>query len=189
MQPPVEFPRTIRTRRTSRRPRPNLSSVDDTRARLVAALAQGRRHVLGIVDGLTDEQLRRSVLPSGWSCAGLVNHLAIDVERFWFQAVVRGEHSAWEALEAQTESAWSPPPGEDATATLALYEAEIRRADDVISSTELAAAPARWPDFFGDFRLNSLEEVLLHVITETATHAGHLDAARELIDGRQWMVL
>jgi hypothetical protein len=32
-------------------------------------------------------------------------------------------------------------------------------------------------------------EVLLHVITETACHAGHLDAARELIDGRQWIVL
>jgi len=31
--------------------------------------------------------------------------------------------------------------------------------------------------------------VLLHVITETATHAGHLDAARELIDGRTWMVI
>jgi hypothetical protein len=30
---------------------------------------------------------------------------------------------------------------------------------------------------------------MLHVITETAVHAGHLDAVRELIDGRQWLVL
>jgi hypothetical protein len=38
-------------------------------------------------------------------------------------------------------------------------------------------------------RLDNLREILLHVIAETATHAGHLDAARELIDGRQWIVL
>ncbi|MFC7479388.1 DUF664 domain-containing protein [Luedemannella flava] len=31
--------------------------------------------------------------------------------------------------------------------------------------------------------------LLLHVITETATHAGHLDAVRELIDGRTWFVV
>jgi hypothetical protein len=34
-----------------------------------------------------------------------------------------------------------------------------------------------------------VREVVLHVITETACHAGHLDTARELIDGRLWMVL
>ena len=37
--------------------------------------------------------------------------------------------------------------------------------------------------------LGDLREILLHVIAETATHAGHLDAARELINGRQWIVL
>jgi Protein of unknown function (DUF664) len=34
-----------------------------------------------------------------------------------------------------------------------------------------------------------LRKTILHVITETATRAGHLDAARELIDGGQWLVL
>jgi len=37
--------------------------------------------------------------------------------------------------------------------------------------------------------MDDLREILLHVITETACHAGHLDAARELIDGKQWLVL
>jgi uncharacterized damage-inducible protein DinB len=131
----------------------------------------------------------RSVLPSGWSCAGLINHLAVDVERFWFQAVVRGDQGAWDTLEAQTESAWSLGPHANPTAALELYQDEIQRANEVIRSTALDAAPTRWPDFFGSFRLANLEEVMLHVITETATHAGHLDAASELIDGRQWMVL
>ena len=53
----------------------------------------------------------------------------------------------------------------------------------------LDAGPAWWPDIFGDWRLDDLEQVLLHVVTETACHAGHLDAARELLDGRRWLVL
>ena len=38
-------------------------------------------------------------------------------------------------------------------------------------------------------RLENLREIILHVLTETAVHAGHLDATRELIDGRTWLVL
>jgi hypothetical protein len=66
---------------------------------------------------------------------------------------------------------------------------EVRLADDVIAAVPLDAPPARWPaELFGDFRLPDLRAVLLHVLTETSTHAGHLDAARELIDGRTWLV-
>ena len=61
--------------------------------------------------------------------------------------------------------------------------------DAIVAETPLDAAPAWWPDFFGEFRMDSLREVLMHVITETATHAGHLDAVRELIDGRTWLVI
>jgi hypothetical protein len=160
----------------------------ETRSRLLAALDQSRDHVLGIVDGLSPDQLQRAMLPSGWSCAGLIKHLTLDVERFWFQAVMAGDAAVWAALEQQSESAWSVAP-EEAAAVLELYRQETQRANEVITSTAIDAAPARWPDFFGSFRLADLEEVMLHVIGETATHAGHLDAARELIDGRQWMVL
>ena len=37
--------------------------------------------------------------------------------------------------------------------------------------------------------MNSLREIILHTMTETACHTGHLDVVRELIDGRQWLVL
>jgi hypothetical protein len=50
----------------------------------------------------------------------------------------------------------------------------------------LDAPPARWPDYFS-WRLRDVREIILHVITETAVHAGHLDAARELLDGRTWL--
>jgi hypothetical protein len=49
---------------------------------------------------------------------------------------------------------------------------------------------AWWPhDLFGEPHLRTLRDVLLHVITASACHAGHLDAARGLIDGRRWLVL
>jgi hypothetical protein len=71
-----------------------------------------------------------------------------------------------------------------------LYQAEAERADEIIRSMPLDAPPGRWPtELFSTFRLADLGEVMLHVIAETACHAGHLDAARELIDGRTWMVL
>jgi uncharacterized damage-inducible protein DinB len=156
---------------------------------LLAHLRSQRRHVLGILEGLDDEALRRPVLPSGWSCLGLVRHLTHDDERFWFRGVVAGEQAVRDEVEASTGSAWQLGPDESADAILAGYREEAARTDAVVARTPLDATPAWWPDFFGSFRLDTLREVLLHVITETATHAGHLDAARELIDGRTWMVI
>ena len=151
---------------------------------LLGTLASQRRHVLGILDGLSDTDLLRPVLPSGWSCAGLVHHLALDVERFWFVQVMTGEETG-----DLPENAWQVPASTSPQQVLALYRDVTARADEVAARLELDTPPAWWPDFFGDFRMDHLREVLLHVIVETASHAGHLDAARELLDGRQWMVL
>ena len=156
---------------------------------LLAHLRSQRRHVLGILEGLTEDDLRRPVLPSGWSCLGLVRHLAIDDEKFWFRGVVAGEQAVIDEVTASTQSAWQVGAEESAEEVLALYREEAARTDAIVERTPLDAAPAWWPDFFGSFRMDDLREVLLHVITETATHAGHLDAARELIDGRTWLVL
>ena len=158
-------------------------------ADLRGSLIQVREHVLGIVDGLSDEQWRRPVLPSGWSCLGLVHHLAVDVERFWFRAVMAADRAAWDSFSEGT-SAWHVATDVAFGTVVHLYRAEIVAADQVIATSPFDAPPGAWPDdLFGDFRLNTLREIMLHVITETAVHAGHLDAARELIDGRQWMVL
>ncbi|HLJ67269.1 MAG TPA: DinB family protein [Chloroflexota bacterium] len=160
----------------------------DEKGVLVAYLNAQRRHVLEILEGLADEDMHRAVLPSGWTPVGLVNHLALDDERFWFQAVVAGEQSAIESIENESDS-WKVSPDTPASDIVDLYRQEIERSNAVIASTPLDTAPAWWPDFFGTFRLDNLRDVLLHVITETACHAGHADAARELIDGKRWMVL
>jgi hypothetical protein len=126
------------------------------------------------------------VLPSGWSSLGLVRHLAVDVERFWFRAVIAGEQVDLES----GDGGWRVPEGMTATSVLALYREEAARADAVIEARALDARPAWWPAaVFPGLPERDLRETVLAVIVETATHAGHLDAVRELIDGRRWLVL
>jgi hypothetical protein len=156
------------------------------RAALVACLDAERGHVLEALSGLSDEALRRPMLPSGWSCLGLVQHLTLDVERFWFRAVVAGERVDLES----GDGAWQVGSDTAAETVLDAYREEVRRANAIIAATPLDAAPAWWPEqIFEDLPVRDLRRTILSVLTETACHAGHLDIVRELIDGRQRLVL
>lgn len=155
---------------------------------LVNCLTAQREHVLGILENLPEEAMRRPVLPTGWTCAGLVQHLALDVERFWFRQVMTGEKIGPDEFG---DDGWQVRPEVPAAAVLDLYRREIELADKItVTAASLETPPAWWPDFFPpSFHLDDLRQVLLHVIAETACHAGHLDAARELIDGQTWLIL
>jgi len=156
------------------------------RLALQEALDGQRATVLEILDGLPEEALRRPVLPSGWSCLGLVQHLTLDVERFWFRAVVAGE----QVELATADGAWQVEPGTPVDAVLDGYREEVRKANVIIAATSPDAAPVWWPvEVFADLPVRDLRRTILHVLTETACHVGHLDAARELLDGRQRLVL
>lgn len=156
------------------------------RQALLAALRARRAHVLAALEGLPDEALRRPVLPSGWTCLGLVQHLTLDVERFWFRAVVAGE----DVDPTTGDDAWRVDPGTPAEAVLGAYRAEADRSDAVITATALGAPPGWWPvEVFPDLPRRDLRATVLHVLTETACHAGHLDTVRELLDGHQHLVL
>ena len=164
------------------------SQASETRVLLDHLNAQ-RRHVLGILEGLDDDALRRAVLPSGWNCLGLLQHLALDDERFWFQAVVAGDQTVINQVMNAPEDSWKVDPDVPVEQVFDLYRKHMDRSNAIIEATPLDADPVWWPDFFPNFRLENLREVILHVLTETAVHAGHLDATRELIDGRTWLVL
>lgn len=155
---------------------------------LLAYLNSQRNHVLGNLEGLSEEDLNRAVLPSGWTPLGLLQHLAVDVERFWFRAVTAGEPEIVEEMSGGG-NAWQVAPGTRAEDIFKLYRQEIERANAIITATSLDAPPTWWPDFFGNYHQDNLRDTILHVMVETACHAGHVDAARELIDGKQWMVL
>lgn len=151
-----------------------------------------REHVVGILEGLSEDDLRRAVLPTGWNCLGLLRHLTMDVERFWFAGVFAGDPDVAAQLRAGAEAHWQVPDGMSTGQVLAGYRREIDRADAVLAAAgerpgALEEKPAAWPtEIWPGWRLPDLRHILLHVITEVACHAGHLDAARELIDGTTW---
>jgi len=152
----------------------------DTGTVLPWLVAQQRR-VVGILDGLDDHALRRPVLPSGWSCAGMVQHLTLST-RFWFVEVMAGDRTDPVEGEGFQVSDSIPAP-----TILDAYQRGASTAIAMVRDLPLDTPPAWWPDgMFGEWRLDNLHEVLLHVLVETTCHAGHLDAARELIDGRTW---
>src|SRR6266487_823204 len=97
---------------------PHATSHDDTA--LLSALTSQRDHVLGILDGLSPADLRRPVLPSGWTCLGLVKHLALDVERFWFRSILAGEPVDL----ASGADAWQVSADTPAEAVFGLYRQE-----------------------------------------------------------------
>ena len=156
---------------------------------LLRYLDAQRNHVLGVLEGLSDEQLRRPVLPSGWSCLGMVKHLALADEHYWFRSIVGGE--SLDYFPEGPKAEWQIDASESAEDVITLYRDEVGRANAVIAATPLDMAPRQrdpmWEEWGADFP--DLRFIMLHMITETACHAGHLDAARELIDGRQWVVV
>jgi hypothetical protein len=149
-------------------------------------LAAQRSSVLAIIDGLADEQLSRSIVPSGWTPAGMVEHLG-DAERVWFQHVVAGEPIDDREVDAAdggtTAGDGSQPTLADA---VSYYLAQTARSDEILAATPLDARPATRPmvDIGIADEVITVRDVVLHLIEETARHAGHLDVARELIDGR-----
>jgi hypothetical protein len=166
-------------------------AINETAERdlLLARLDGQRHHVLTQLEGLSEEQLRRPVLPSGWSCLGLVRHLTLSDERYWFEVVVAGEPlNFWpEGVNGD----WRVSPDEPVAEVLAAYRSAIARTNDIISSRSLDEAPEQpepwWPDAGLDFP--DLRAIVVHMLVETSVHAGHLDVVRELLDGRQHLVI
>ena len=164
--------------------------VDDEMAALRAALNSQRQHVLAAIDGLDASQLSQPVLPSGWSCAGLVKHLALSDEHYWLRSIVGGE-SLDDFFPDDDGGDWVLADDETPASVIALYRHEIAAADTALAGVAATDPPAQrdpqWDRWGIDFP--TVRSVMLHMIIETATHAGHLDATRELLDGTQHLVL
>jgi hypothetical protein len=154
---------------------------------LLRQLAEQRHHILVQVEGLTDAQLRRPVLPSGWSCLGLVRHLTLSDERYWFEVVMAGQSLAF--WPEGTNADWLVDDDEPAASIISAYRAAIERSDAIIADLSLDAPPAKHEEWWAKSGQSfpDLRTVLVHVIVETATHSGHLDAVRELLDGKQYL--
>ena len=154
--------------------------VDVEKAALCEFLDYQRASVRAILADLDEIALRTSVLPSGWSPLGLVEHLG-HAERHWFQEVFRGAAEPLPWPDENTPLRTTRPPPH----VFAFYRDQCDISDAIIAGAPLTAAPAgRHPDETIASQTTDLRRIILHVIEETARHAGHLDAVRELIDGR-----
>lgn len=162
----------------------------DPEAELLLDYLQGqRRHVLAALDSLTDEQMLTPVMPSGWHLIGLIKHLSLADEHYWFRCVMAGE--PFDFFPEGPNADWQLDPGETVADVLVRYRDECERSDEIIRATALDAPPAQpdpmWEEWGRSFP--NLRVIMLHMIVEVAAHAGHADAARELIDGKQWVVV
>ena len=149
--------------------------VDDEKATLLEFLDAQRGVVLAILDGLDEKLLRATAEPLGWTPLGMVEHLAY-AERHWFQEVVLGSAPPLDWPDDDHTPLNTPRPPE---VVFAFYAAQRRRADEVIAATPLTAGSVG--AHFGD--THDLRWIILHMVEETARHAGHLDVARQLLDG------
>jgi uncharacterized damage-inducible protein DinB len=132
------------------------------------------------LDGLTDAQAGARGTASGLSLLGVVKHLTL-VERDWFRGKFAGEEVVLPDVGDDASSTFAVEPGDSVAAVLASYREENDHTRRVVDATaSLDQLSARPSDFRGHF---SLRWALVHVIEETARHAGHLDVMREAIDG------
>jgi len=164
--------------------------MDDETQVFLSFLDDQRNHVLGILEGLSEEQLRQPVLPSGWTCLGMLQHLALGVEHYWIRCLVAGESlDFFDGSHKDNPGEWIVDPDTPAENIFALYRDEIARSNAIIAVTPLDTPPRQRDERLGEVQIPDLKFVILHMIEEIACHAGHLDVVRELLDGRQWMAL
>jgi|SRR5450756_332174 len=144
---------------------------------LRVALDRHRDVVLWKLEGLDDDALRRPMVPSGTTLLGLVKHLA-GVEYGWFCETFGRPTEALPFDEDDPEADLRVEPGESTDDVVALYRRAREAADRVIDEVGIEETGTAW---FGD--AVSLRWVLIHMVEETARHAGQMDIVRELIDG------
>jgi uncharacterized damage-inducible protein DinB len=153
---------------------------------LLSYLAQQRQGARNAAYGLTDEEARRTPLASSLSIGGLIKHLA-DMEQGWIDIVLQRRSGPGEGGASAYMDNFRLAADEALADVLARYEDVGRDTEAVVAGlTDLDQAvpvPRGAPWFPADVEAWSVRWVLLHLIEETARHAGHADIIRESIDG------
>jgi uncharacterized damage-inducible protein DinB len=157
--------------------------VADERTQLVGWLDLQRAIVHMKCDGLSDADAHRSVLPVSplMTMAGAVSHLRW-AEHCWFEVVFLGRPAVGPQFGDGPGDAGLTVAGRPLARLLAAYERQCAVSNEIVAAHSLdevgkhtgfraAAATLRW--------------MLIHMVEETARHAGHMDAIGELLDKQQ----
>ena len=162
------------------------------RADLLETLAVHRHFLRHTVQGLTDEQARQRTTVSELTLGGLIKHVA-ETEEKWAQFVVEGPAAMAAPTDAAGYEAWANAfrllPDETLEGVLARYAEVAARTDELVRtlpdldrSHPLPEAP-----WFEPGATRSARRVFLHIVAETAQHAGHADILREALDVQKTM--
>ncbi len=152
---------------------PNLTELKT----LARALDDYRAIVIWKLEGLSEKDARRPVVPSGTNLLGVVKHLAF-VERWWFQAVLGQGDPVFPWSDDDPDADWRIDGEDSIESVTSLYAAECAKSRRVQDSFSDGAALVPFRD--GE---TSARGVIVHMLEETARHAGHMDIIREQIDG------
>ncbi|MFJ4565601.1 DinB family protein [Streptomyces caelestis] len=150
---------------------------------LSQALAEQRELLLITVRGLTDAQAAQRTTVSELTLGGIVKHLA-QAEEAWTQIMTKGDGELPDGMVDMEQ--YRMAEGETLPALLERYAAAARATDEAVAgppdlgrSVPLPTTPWSPPDP----EYWSARRILLHLIRETAQHAGHADIVREALDG------
>jgi uncharacterized damage-inducible protein DinB len=151
----------------------------DENAMLSAFLDRYRETMLWKLEGLSTEQASRHLVPSATTLLGVVKHLAY-VERSWFQFYFAGGpiNFPWAKGEPDKDIDFRISAQDTIESISALYEQEIAKARAIVAGAsldDLSKEQENGP--------RTLRWIMVHMIEETARHAGHADILRELTDG------
>ncbi|MFJ2722263.1 DinB family protein [Streptomyces sp. NPDC087437] len=169
-------------------------AVTGERADLLEMLAKHRHFLRFTTRDLTDEQAGLRTTASELCLGGLIKHVTA-VERNWVDFILNGP-SAMGDFTAMTEADWARRadefrllPGETLTGVLADYAEVARRTDGLVATLPdlEATRPLPKAPWFEPGAQWSARRVLMHIIAETAQHAGHADIIRESLDGAKSM--
>ncbi|MCO1597178.1 DinB family protein [Micromonospora sp. RHAY321] len=157
---------------------PVLARTGDERAVLDSFLDFHRAVVLRKLRGLSDAEAARRLVPSTTTLAGLVKHLTL-VERNWFPTLLAPEPGdVYLTSEQDAVASFTVDELDTVEGLVEAYERACARSrsvaarfdlDHVVPHPQLGEVSLRW--------------ILVHLIEETARHAGHADILRELTDG------
>jgi uncharacterized damage-inducible protein DinB len=168
------------------------STLTGERADLAQALAKQRLFLRHTARDLTDEQAAERTTVSALSVGGLIKHVAA-AESQWARFIVNGPAvmaADWQddaVLRAHLDG-FRLLPGETLAGLLAQYDEVAARTGELIATADLdSSQPLPQAPWFEQGAHWSARRVLLHIIAETAQHAGHADIIRESLDGAKSM--